>query len=138
MTPSDYASHAEYVRAVHDHLPPEYLAVLVNGCGSQLPLLRSINVPKKYRELFRTSAGYHDLGYIIGGDYDHRIACDNMFFRDCVAASGFDVMALWWSFAAWRAVRWGGNLPMLHSWESRKAPLSYADVFHLAKHRLEA
>lgn len=137
MTPTDYASHAEYVRAVYDRLPIDYRAVLVNGVGSQLPLLRHINVPRTYRELFRSAANYHDVGYVIGGNDEHRKACDNAFFRGCIEAAGFDIKGLWWAFAAWRAVRWGGNLPVLHSWEHRKAPLSYEDVYHLAKHRLE-
>ena len=138
MTPADYASHAEYVRAVYYALPPEYAAALVNGVGSQLPLLKYINMPRKYRELFHEPGNLHDMGYILGGNSTHRKACDNAFFVGCVSLSGFDARGLWWSFTGWRAVRWGGDLPVLHSWEHRKAPLSYADVFHLAKHRLEA
>jgi hypothetical protein len=94
-------------------------------------------VPKSCRELFRQPANLHDLGYVIGGTSDHRKACDNALFRGCVAVAGFDIKALWWAFAAWRAVRWGGDLPVLHSWETRKAPLAYEEVYKLAKYRLE-
>lgn len=135
----DQLEHIDYVMAIYSQLTTTELNAISNGFGSALPGLRlaTYAIPEYYRRALKPAADFHDLGYEIGGDEDHREAIDTHFLwletsiaKDLPIARMIPGLAA--SIAAWKAVDIGGAM----SFEYRTMPLTPEEVREVVKAKM--
>jgi hypothetical protein len=113
--------HIDYITECYLSLNLKERKCLCNGCGSKLIFLKIFKIPFGW---FTSACNWHDVGYWIGGNEEHRAIVDNYFLFLMKQECGLNPIKHFIATRAYNAVRVAGSL----SFNSRTQPLTFEEL----------
>lgn len=126
MKRQEYIAHIDKIVQM---LTDEELGKYVNGAGSDVPLIRCLELPMRYEILFENAIRFHDVAYWAGGTREHQKWADEEFYKRARFASGTSLLARAWAWVSWRVVKAFGQI----TFEGLVRPRSLLEMKQLAK-----